>query len=124
MSTTTPIEPENTVTARSLANPDASRTFLDNSVRSVVALSTMVVGLGEYRPGWRWSDHALPLTGKPSEHHMGYVVAGRMMVEGSDGMQVEIGPNEAFEAYPGHDAWVVGNEPCIALDFAAIEPPA
>jgi hypothetical protein len=44
-----------------------------------------------------------------------------MIVRGTDGKEVPVGPGDAFEVKPGHDAWVVGNEPCVALDFEHLE---
>lgn len=98
--------------------PDDSRTFIDGSRRSAVRLSDVVIGRGFYRPGWRWSQHARPLTGKDSERHMGYVISGRMAVRSREGTEVEVASSGVFVAEPGHDAWVMGDEPCIALDFA------
>ena len=99
-----------------------SREFLDGSLRSVAQLPSLRIGRGVYRPGWQWSLHAGPQTGQPSAAHVGFVEAGRMAVRASDGREVTVGPGEAFEAGPGHDAWVVGDEPCIALDFEPITP--
>lgn len=96
------------------------RVFLDGSVRSRVALRTAAVGLGVYRPGWRWSLHAGSPTGGDSENHVGYVISGRLMVEDASGDAAVIEPRCAFEIAPGHDAWVVGDEPCVALDFAPL----
>ena len=103
--------------AKSLAEPDDSRTFLDGSERSVVLLRTTYVGLGTYKPGWRWSVHAGPQTGQPSENHVGYIVRGRFWVRDPSGNERIVGPGEAFELPPGSDAWVEGDEPCVALDF-------
>ena len=96
------------------------RTFLDGSTRSYVLLRSCAVGLGKYKPGWKWSTHAGVQTGKPSENHIGYIISGHMMIKDSNGVEIEIGPGEAFEVVPGSDAWVVGNETCIALDFIPI----
>jgi mannose-6-phosphate isomerase-like protein (cupin superfamily) len=105
------------VIAKSLDAPEQSQVFLDESSRGQVSLASVTIGHGVYRPGWRWSVHARPLAGHASAPHVGYVVSGRMVVLGADGVEVEVGPGDAFEAAPGHDAWVVGDEPCVALDF-------
>lgn len=102
--------------AKHLDEPDRSRVFLDGSSRDEVDLGTVAIGRGVYLPGWRWSEHAGPQTGTESAHHVGYVVSGRMRVRGADGVEVEVGSGTAFEAPPGHDAWVVGEAPCVALD--------
>lgn len=101
-------------------NPSSSgntRTFIDGSTRSYAALRTAAVGFGTYKPGWRWSLHAGPQIGKDSENHIGYVISGRMMVRDLSGNEAEVEPGWAFEIAPGSDAWVIGDEPCIALDF-------
>ena len=94
-----------------------TRTFLDGSKRSVAVLGTVTIGRGEYLPGWQWSKHAGPQTGKNSEAHIGYVLSGKMVIHSADGKETTVGPGEAFEAQPGHDAWVIGDDPCVALDF-------
>lgn len=103
-----------------IENPDndkAPRKFLDGSKRSVVDLPSAFIGKGTYQPGWRWSAHAGTQTGKSSEKHIGYVLSGRMAVQAANGKITSVGPGEAFEVGPGHDAWVEGSEPCVALDF-------
>ena len=106
--------------AGSPATAPAPREFLDGSRRSEITLDTMRIGHGTYLPGWRWSLHAGPQTGKPSARHVGYVLSGRMIIRSAAGDERELGPGDAFEAGPGHDAWVVGDEPCTALDFTPI----
>jgi len=106
---------------KNLSHGDNSRTFLDGSTRSVVILQTVAIGRGEYRPGWRWSEHAGIQTGKPSAAHVGYILSGRMTIRTACGTEVTAGPGEAFEVGPGHDAWVAGDEPCIALDFEPVK---
>ncbi len=96
------------------------RVFIDGSTRSYAVLRTAAIGFGTYEPGWRWSLHAGPQTGKDSENHVGYVIYGRMMVKDPYGNEAEIASGCAFEIVPGSDAWVIGDEPCIALDFVPI----
>lgn len=103
---------------KTIQQPDRATNFPDGSVRVVVVLLEKVaIGYGTYLPGWKWSVHVGPMTGRTSQQHVGYVLSGRMAVRGCDGREIEAGPNEAFAAEPGHDAWVVGDEPCIALDW-------
>jgi hypothetical protein len=109
---------ESSIVAKSLTEPDKSTTYIDGSIRSAVRLRSAVIGLGTYEPGWKWSLHAGPQIGKPSENHIGYIISGKMMVQDASGFQQEIGPGEPFELAPGSDAWVSGSAPCIALDFA------
>ena len=109
------------ITVKNLDSAEKSRTFLDGSKRTVVVLNSVAIGRGKYLPGWRWSKHARPQTGKDSESHIGYILSGQMVVKGADGKEVTVGPGDAFEVQPGHDGWVVGDEPCVALDFEHLE---
>ena len=109
------------VQMKSLDSPDGSWTFLDGSERSSVELGTTAIGRGVFRPGWRWSEHVQPLSNRDSAEHIGYVISGRLAVRGVDGTEAELGPGDAFVAAPGHDAWVLGDEPCVALDFTPRE---
>jgi len=108
------------IVANYIGESENSRSFIDGSSRSVASLRTAVVGLGTYQPGWKWSLHAGPQTGKPSENHIGYVVSGNIVVRDSSGVERNVGAGEAFEVSPGHDAWVEGDVPCVALDFASL----
>ncbi len=92
--------------------------FLDGSFRTSEQLISAAVGIGTYKPGWRWSLHVGPLTNKPSKKHIGYVLSGNFVVCDASGLEKIVGPGEAFEVGPDHDAWVEGNEACIALDFS------
>ena len=98
-------------------NSDNVRIFLDGSRRSEIMLRSAKIGFGTYHAGWKWSLHAGPQTGKPSGHHIGYILSGRMVVRDSAGIEQAVGPGQAFEVGPGADAWVIGSESCTALDF-------
>ena len=76
--------------------------------------------MGTFEPGWRWSESVGPIAGTKSceVHHNGYCVQGRMRVRMDDGAEQEVGPGDVFVLPPGHDAWVVGEEPCVVYDFA------
>jgi quercetin dioxygenase-like cupin family protein len=105
------------ITAKNIDSSEKTWTFLDGSRRSVVILGSVAIGRGEYKPGWKWSKHVGPQTGKTSEAHIGYIVSGQMVVQGAGGKEVTVGAGDAFEIGPGHDAWVLGDEPCVAMDF-------
>ena len=106
---------------QSLLTSTNTRVFLDGSSRTSELLHSAGVGLGTYRPGWRWSVHAGAQTGKPAGKHIGYVISGRFIISDSAGNEISVGPGEAFEMAPNGDSWVDGDEACVALDFMAME---
>ena len=105
------------VTVARAGEAGGARVFLDGSRRWVLELPSLRIGRGVYQPGWRWSLHAGPQASGLSAAHLSYVVSGRMAIRDAGGREATAGPGEAFEVGPGHDAWVVGDDPCVALDF-------
>lgn len=106
---------------RRFSEPSDVRTFPKGRVE-VVELEDTVVGRMVYEPGWRWSIDVRPLAGTDScqYHHLGLTTSGRLRVQMADGTELEIGPGDVFEIPPGHDAWVVGDEPWVSVDFEAM----
>jgi ketosteroid isomerase-like protein len=98
----------------------------DGEVRPFKAHGQGVVGAaggvsimrGTFEPGWRWSVDVAPIAGTAScqTRHLGYVISGRVRVKMDDGTEAEVGPGDVFDLPAGHDAWVVGDEPCVMLD--------
>jgi class 3 adenylate cyclase len=88
----------------------------------VVELDDTVVGRMTYEPGWRWSVDVRPiaLTDTCQYHHLGITLAGRLRAQMADGTELELAPGDVFEIPPGHDAWVVGDEPWVSVDFEAM----
>lgn len=110
--------------SKRLESPDEVREFADSMGRvDLVHLSGGAVGRGTFEPGWRWSDHVKPLSGTDScqVRHIGIVLEGRMHVEMDSGDAVEYGPGDVFNMPPGHDAWIVGEQRCVMLDFGGLE---
>jgi quercetin dioxygenase-like cupin family protein len=107
--------------AKSLATPDESRSFSHGRM-DIVHIGNVTVGLGVFEPGWRWSEHVKPIVNTDSCEvtHIGYVLRGRMHVVMDDGTATEVGSGDALVIPPGHDAWVVGDEPCELLDFGGL----
>jgi ethanolamine utilization protein EutQ (cupin superfamily) len=105
---------------KSIATPDETRTFANGRLE-VVTLGGMVLGKATFEPGWRWSESVRPIAGTDScqVHHNGYVISGRMHVAMDDGTEGEAGPGDVVVIPPGHDAWTVGDEPCVVLDFSS-----
>ena len=108
---------EKEIVVKNLRLSENTREFIDGSSRSAEKLRTSYIGLGTYKPGWCWSKHAGKQTGKRSQNHIGYVISGSLVIKSPSGEEQIIGPGDAFELTAGHDAWVNGTEPCIALDF-------
>jgi quercetin dioxygenase-like cupin family protein len=104
---------------RRFSAPDETRPFVDKGRLEVLHVGDEVIGRGIFEPGWRWSRHVKPLaqTASCEAEHMGYVLSGRMHVVMDDGQEAEIAPGDLVTIPPGHDAWTVGNEPCVFLDF-------
>jgi class 3 adenylate cyclase len=106
---------------RKFDQPDDRREFSKGSL-DLIKVGPLTVGRETLEPGWRWSVDVKPLAGteRCEFHHVGIQVSGRWVCEDRDGNLVEIGPGEIFDTPPGHDAWVVGDEPCVTLDFQGI----
>jgi uncharacterized cupin superfamily protein len=105
---------------KSLNNPDELRTPPKTKIE-VVKVGDTTVMRATFEPGWKWSECVKPVAGTNScqAPHVNYVISGRMKVVMDDGSEMEMGPGDAADIPPGHDAWVIGNEPCVAIDFAA-----
>ncbi len=95
---------------------------LPNLSGQIVVLGETYVGRYAAQPGWRWSKDVKPVVGTSScqHHHQGVVLSGHMQIATDDGARRVIGPGEAFDVPPGHDAWVVGDEPCVTIEFRGV----
>jgi mannose-6-phosphate isomerase-like protein (cupin superfamily) len=103
---------------KSFDHPDETRP-VDKGTVEIVELDGATVMRTTFQPGWRWSECVKPVVGGDScqTHHVGYVISGRMHVVMNDGSELELGPGEAIQIPPGHDAWIVGDDPYVGLDF-------
>ena len=103
--------------------PDETRPFEGRGKADVVQVGGKTVARGMFEPGWRWSENVRPLAGTDSceMSHLGYIVSGRMRVLMDDGAESELRAGDVIAIPPGHDAEVVGDEPCVMLDFGEIE---
>jgi hypothetical protein len=101
------------------------RTF-DHGDLNLVTLAGTTIVRAMLNPGWRWSTDFKPEAGTQSCQavHSGIVLSGRFAVRMDDGTQTELGPGDAHVIGPGHDAWVVGDEPCVLIDVALAAPAA
>jgi len=99
-------------------SPDETREF-EKGRFDVVKMGDMVIGRASYEPGWKWSVHVGPQIGAKSceVDHVGLVVSGRVGVRMDDGREIELGAGDLYAIGPGHDSWVVGDEPYVSLHF-------
>lgn len=108
------------LTRRSFDSPDETRPFEQGKGRlDVINTDGGVVGRATFEPGWKWSEHVKPIAGTDScqAAHAGYFVSGRMTVRMDSGEEMEFGPGDVAIMAPGHDAWIVGDEPCVVIDW-------
>jgi class 3 adenylate cyclase len=88
----------------------------------VVVLGEVYVARTVLEPGWSWAEHVKPVVGTPScfHHHQGVLLSGRLQFETDDGARRLAGPGDVFDVPPGHNAWVIGNEPAVSIEFAGV----
>ncbi len=103
-------------------NPDETRRF-EKGKFEIVQIGSMTLGRARYEPGWKWSEHVGPMTGSTlcAVEHVGLVVSGRACVRMTDGSEMEMKPGDLFFVGPGHDSWVVGEEPYVSIHFLGAE---
>ena len=103
---------------KDLRSPDEIRTFEKGKVE-LVNIGGGTVGRLTLEPGWRWSQHVKPIakTEWCEAPHFQYQVSGRIHVLMADGTEFEVGPGEVTTLPSGHDAWVVGNDPVVLVDW-------
>ena len=107
--------------AKSLENPDEVRPTPFGHI-DVYNLDDLVIGRMVFEPGWHWMEHVQPMAGTSlcQYHHVGVCIAGRLANRLEDGTSIEIGPGMVYEIPPGHDGWVIGDEPWVAYDVAGV----
>lgn len=103
-----------------LGQPDEVRTFPRGKM-DIVRLGDRSVARTTLEPGYKWSECLKESAGTESctAHHSGIVLSGRVHIAFDDGTHLELGPGDVYDYAIGHDAWVVGNDPCVAIDVAA-----
>jgi mannose-6-phosphate isomerase-like protein (cupin superfamily) len=113
-------EPE--MERRNFSDPDETRRF-DSGKVEVVTLGGATFGRAVFEPGWRWSTCVKPIAKTESceAPHLNLHISGRLHVVMDDGNELEFGPGDIGVIPPGHDAWVVGNEPVVVIDISGME---
>jgi hypothetical protein len=103
---------------KSFATPDETRPFTHGRAE-MVTLGGSVIGRLVLEPGWRWSNDVKPIAQTESceAPHFQYHVSGQLAVRMDDGTEFVAGPGDLTSLPSGHDAWVIGDEPVVVVDF-------
>jgi hypothetical protein len=103
---------------KNFATPDETREF-PNGKAEILNIGGGSVGRLVFRPGWRWSKDVKPLANTTSceAPHFQYHLSGRLAIKMDDGTEFIAGPGDVTALPSGHDAWVVGDEPVVVIDW-------
>lgn len=104
--------------AKSFEKPDEVRTFPKGRLE-LITIGGATIGRGIFEPGWRWSTSVMPIAKTKSceAPHFQYHVAGVLHVVMDDGTEFDLKPGDVSLLPSGHDAWTVGDEAAIVVDF-------
>jgi len=107
--------------SKSLDAPDEVRRTPFGRV-DIYTLDDLVIGRTVFEPGWHWTEHVAPIAGTRlcQYHHVGVCLQGRMGIRMEDGSTLEVGAGTVFDIPPGHDGWVIGDEPWVTYDVAGM----
>ena len=109
-----------TLIGTNLDSPEETRPFEGGTGQlQLVNMKEGGVDRATFLPGWRSSVHVKPIARTEScqADHRAYFISGRMKVVMDDGEELEYGPGDFAIMPPGHDAWVVGEEPCVLIGW-------
>ena len=103
---------------KNFAHPDETRTF-ERGLVELIDIAGTQIGRLTLQPGWRWSDHVKPIAGTDlcEAPHFQYHVQGTLRIQMADGSELDAGPGDVTALPHGHDAWVVGDEPVVVVDW-------
>jgi hypothetical protein len=112
----------NSAELKNFTKPDEVRTFEKGKIE-LLNFGGGVIGRLTLEPGWQWSKHVKPIAGTDwcQAPHFQYIISGKMHVKMEDGTEFETVAGEVTRLPSGHDAWVVGNEPVIGIDWSGAE---
>ena len=110
------------ITRKSFDAPDETRTPPKASME-IVRLGQSTVGRMTAEPGWRWSEHMAEVAGTDScqASHLGVLISGAIHIVHEDGSEADFQAGDVYRIEPGHDAWVLGDEPIVAFEFESAE---
>ena len=103
---------------KSFDKPDETRSF-ERGVVELVSIGGAEIGRLVLQPGWRWSEHVKPIAGTDLclAPHFQYHVQGHLRIRLADGTELDSRPGDVTALPEGHDAWVVGDEPVVLVDW-------
>lgn len=103
---------------KKFSNPDEVREFPLGRA-DIVSIGGGEVALLTLQPGWKWSEHVKPVAGTElcEAPHFQYLISGRLCAQMADGTELEVGAGDVNLLPPGHDGWVLGDEPVVAVDW-------
>src|SRR5688500_11178570 len=106
---------------RNMAEAEEVRSF-DKGSLELVKMGGVTFGRATLQPGWKWSTCVKPIAKTEScqAPHLQYQISGRMHVVMDDGSEMEFGPGDVAQLPPGHDAWVLGDEPVVVIDITGM----
>jgi hypothetical protein len=106
---------------KTFGKPDETREF-PNGKAELLSVGDAQIGRLVLQPGWRWSNDVKPIAGTQSceAPHFQYHVSGRLAIKMDDGTEFIAGPGDVTSLPSGHDAWVVGNEPVVVVDWYGV----
>jgi hypothetical protein len=106
------------VECKNFDKPEEVRTF-DKGKVELLNLGGSMIGRASFEPGWKWSECVKPIAKTDScrAAHLGYQVSGTMLTKMDDGTEVTSRAGDLLSLPAGHDAWVVGKEPVVVIDF-------
>jgi hypothetical protein len=106
---------------KTMNTPEEVRTFPKGKLE-LVSIDKITFGKATFEPGWTWSESLKPIvkTHSCQAPHTNYHLSGRLRVRMDDGTEKEFGPGDIGIIPPGHDAWVVGNEPVVVIDITGM----
>ena len=106
---------------KNCSRPDEVREFPQGRVE-LVMLGRVTFGRATLQPGWKWSTSIKPSVKTKSceAAHLQYHISGKLAVHMDDGSEAEYGPGDVSLLPPGHDAWVVGDQPVVVIDVTGM----
>ncbi|MGH9977695.1 MAG: cupin domain-containing protein [Nitrososphaeraceae archaeon] len=116
------MDTSNKIQKKTMTSPDETRTFEKGKVEFAKVGNTSI-GRASFDPGWSWEKCVKPIVKTESclAPHTTYVISGKMRIRMDDGSEEEFGPGDIGYVPPGHNAWVVGDEQFVGIDFTGME---